>query len=84
MKTEEQALMKELGKIKRRLALVERKAAALQKTRTTSPRAAFRRKYPRLSLDSRLFKLVGIDPLLSVEEEKKAIREAIAARFDAK
>ncbi len=85
MKTERQAyLLKEIREIKRRLAIVERQAVALQKTKATSPQTAFRRKYPKLSFDSRLFKLVGIDPPLSIEEEKKAIHEAVAVRFDTK
>jgi len=74
-------LLKEIRALKRRLAIVERQAEALQKTKAVSPREAFRRKYPHLSLDPRLVKLVGIDPPLSIAEEKKAVREILAARL---
>ena len=79
-----QYILKEIQDIKRRLNRVERQAMSLQKVRTTSHRDDFQKKYPTLSPDSRLFKLVGIDPPLSVAEGKKAIREAIAGRFEAK
>jgi hypothetical protein len=85
MKTERRdQILKEIREIKRRLRFVERKAAALQKTRTISPRDAFQRKYPHVRLDPKLFKLVGIDPPLSVQEEKRAIRETIAGWFEAR
>lgn len=85
MKAERQEqILKEIREIKRRLQLVEQQAAAFQKARAVSPRDAFQKKYPQLHLDPRLFKLVGIDPLLGLAEEKRAIREAVAARFENK
>ncbi len=75
-------LIKEIRELERRLRLVERKAAALQRRGRASPRAAFRSRYPQIGLDPRLFRLVGMDPPLSLEEEKRAIREAIAARSE--
>jgi hypothetical protein len=37
-----------------------------------------------IHIDPRLFKFVGIDPPLSLEEEKREIQRSIAARFEAK
>ncbi len=81
MKTERQdQIVEEIREIKRRLRLVERKAAALQKSKAVSPRRAFQKKYPHVRVDPRLYKLVGIDPPLSVQDEKRAIREAMLSR----
>ena len=85
MKTERQEkILKEIQELKRRLYLVERKAAALQKTKPSSVRNAFQKKYPHVRIDQQLFSLVGSDPSLSLEEEKREIREAIATRFEDK
>jgi hypothetical protein len=82
MKTERQEeLFKEIQAIKRRLHLVERKAAALQKVKPSSVRSAFQRKYPHVRIDPQLFRLVGSDPPLSLEEEKRELREVIVDRF---
>jgi hypothetical protein len=82
MKTERQDnLFKEIQELKRRLSLIERKAAALQKPTPASVRNAFRRKYPQIHIDPRLLKLVGSDPPLSLAEEKRELRDAIATRF---
>jgi hypothetical protein len=37
-----------------------------------------------IHIDPRLFKFVGIDPPLSLEEEKREIQRGIAARVEAK
>jgi hypothetical protein len=85
MKAERQEnIFEEIQQLKRRLSIVERKAAALQKPRTVSVRNAFRRKYPQVRIDPQLFGLVGNDPPLSLTEEKRALRNAIAERFDEK
>jgi hypothetical protein len=85
MKLERQEkILKEIQELKRRLYLVERKAAALQKTKPAIVRSAFRKKYPHVRIDPQLFSLVGSDPPLSLEEEKGELREAIAARFEDK
>jgi len=74
-------LFKEILELKRRLSLIERKAAALQKPTPASVRNALRRKYPQVRIDPQLLKLVGSDPPLSLAEEKRELRNAIAARF---
>ena len=85
MKTErQQRILKEIQELKRRLYLVERKAAALQKTKPATVRSAFRKRYPHVRIDPQLFNLVGSDPPLSLEEEKGELGEAIAARFEDK
>jgi hypothetical protein len=85
MKTEPQEkILKEIQELKRRLYLVERKAAALQKTKPSVVRSAFQKKYPHVRIDPQLLSLVGSDPSLSLEEEKRELREAIAARFEDK
>lgn len=85
MKAEHKAnIFEEIRQLKRRLSIVERKAAALQKPKPTSLRNAFRRKYPHVHIDPRLFDLVGIDPPLSLTEEKRELRGVIAERFDKK
>ena len=82
MKTERQEkILKEIQDLKRRLYLVERKATALQKTKSSSARSAFQKKYPHVRIDPQLFSLVGSDPPLSLEKEKREVREAIVARF---
>lgn len=82
MKTERQGnIMKEIQELKRRLALVERKAAALQKPTPTSVRNALRRKYPQVRIDPQLFRLVGSDPPLSLAKEKKELRDILTARL---
>lgn len=85
MKTERQEkILKEIQDLKRRLYRVERKAAALQKTEPSSAWRAFQKKYPHVRIDQQLFSLVGSDPPLSLQEEKREIREAIAIRFEDK
>ena len=82
MKTERQKkILKEIQELKRRLSLVERRAATLQKPKPASVRNAVQRKYPHVRIDSQLLRLVGSDPPLSLAEEKKELRNAIAARF---
>jgi len=82
MKTERQEnILKEIQELKRRLSLVERKAAALQKPKPASVRTAFQRKYPHIRVDPQLLNLVGSDPPVSLAEEKRERREIIAARF---
>jgi len=77
-------IMREIREIKRRLKLIEKKAASLQKEKKESPREAFKRKFPYLQVDPELFKCVGIDPPLSLRREKKAIREAIDLFYESK
>jgi hypothetical protein len=85
MKAEPQEnIFEEIRQLKRRLSIVERKAAALQKPKLTSVRKAFRRKYPHVHISPPLFRLVGIDPPLSLAEEKKELWDVIAERFDRK
>ena len=85
MNTERQdKILKEIQELKRRLSRVERKAAALQKTKSSTVRSAFQKKYPHVRIDPQLFSLVGSDPPLSLEEEKRELREAITAQFDDK
>jgi hypothetical protein len=82
MKTERQEkILQEIQELKRRLYRVERQATALRKTTPSAVRNAFHKKYPHVRIDPQLFSLVGSDPPLSLEEEKKELREAIAARF---
>ena len=82
MKTERrEKIFKEIQELKRRLSLVERKAAALQKPKPSSVRYAFQGKYPHVRIDPQLLSLVGSDPPLSLAEEKRELRDAIAARF---
>ena len=80
----QEKILKEIQELKRRLYQVERKAAALQKTKPATVRSAFQKKYPHVRIDPQLFRLVGSDPPLSLEEEKRELREAIAARSDDK
>lgn len=85
MKIERQEkMLKEIQELKRRLYQVERKAAALQKTKPAAVRSAFQKKYPHVRIDPQLFRLVGSDPPLSLEEGKGELRETIAARFNDK
>jgi len=82
MKPERQdQIFKEIQELKRRLSLVERKAAALQKPKPASVRAAVQRKYPHVRIDPQLLRMVGSDPPLNLAEEKKEVRNAIADRF---
>lgn len=82
MKTSRQEkILQEIQDLKRRLFLVERKATALQKQKPASVRSAVQRKYPHVRIDPQLLRLVGSDPPLSLKEEKKELRETIAARF---
>ena len=82
MKTERQEkIFKEIQELKRRLSLIERKATALQKPKLASVRNTFQRKYPHVRIDPQLLRLVGSDPPLSLAEEKRELRNAIAARF---
>jgi hypothetical protein len=74
-------ILKEIQELKRRLSLVERKAAALQKPKPASVRNAFQSKYPQVRIDPQLLRLVGSDPPLSLAEEKRDLRNTIAARF---
>ena len=82
MKTEHQEkILKEIQELKRRLSLVERKAAALQKPTLALVRNAFHRKYPHVRIDPQLLSQVGSDPPLSLAEEKRELRDVIAAQF---
>lgn len=63
MKTEQQKeIFKEIQELKRRLSVVERKAAALQKPTLASVRKALQKKYPHVRIDPQLLRLVGSDP----------------------
>lgn len=84
MKGNRKEIIKEIREIKRRLRLVEKKAASLKKEKKVSPREAFARKFPDFKVDPELFELVGIDPPLSLRSEKKAIREAINLLYESK
>ena len=85
MKTgRQEKILQEIQELKRRLYHVEREAAALQKTKPSAVRNVFQKKYPHVRIDPQLFSLVGSDPPLSLEEEKRELRDAIAARFDEK
>ena len=82
MKSERQdTIFKEIQELKRRLSLVERKAAALQRPKPASVRTAVQRKYPHVRIDPQLLRMVGSDPPLTLAEEKKEVRNAIADRF---
>lgn len=82
MKTERQEkIFKEIQALKHHLSLIERKAAALQKPKLASVRNALQRKYPHVRIDRQLLSLVGSDPPLSLAEEKRELRDIIAARF---
>jgi hypothetical protein len=82
MKTDRKGnIFKEIQELKRRLSLVERKAAALQKPKLASVRAALQRKYPQVRIDPQLLRMVGSDPPLNLAEEKKELRHVIADRF---
>ena len=76
-----ETIFKEIQELKRRLSLVERKAAALQRPKPASVRAALQRKYPHVHIDPQLLRMVGSDPPLTLAEEKKELRNAIADRF---
>ena len=63
-----------------------------QQRRTRRPRArahanpkaarrAFRQRYPDVAVDPALFRLVGVDPPLTLNAEKAALHEAVADRF---
>lgn len=85
MKTNRQEkILLEIQDLKRRLYRVERKAAALQKPKSSIVRSVLRKKYPHVQIDPQLLSLVGSDPPLSFKEEKQQLREAIADRFDEK
>jgi hypothetical protein len=85
MKTDRQEnIFKEIQELKRRLSLVERKAAALQKPKPASVRTAIQKKYPHVRIDPQLLKMVGSDPPLPLLEEKKELRNVIADRFSNK
>lgn len=45
---------------------------------------AFEQRYPDVEVDPALFRLVGVDPPLSVEREKAALREALVERSTSK
>jgi hypothetical protein len=77
-------IFEEIRQLKHRLSIIERKAATLQKPKPNSIRNAFRRKYPHMHIDPQLFGLVGIDPPLSLVDEKRELRDIIAERFDQK
>jgi len=84
MKANRKEIIKEIREIKKRLRLVEKRAASLKKEQKVSPKDAFRKKFPDLQVDPELFQLVGIDPPLSLRSEKKAIREAINLIYESK
>ncbi len=82
MKTDRQEnIFKEIQELKRRLSLVERKAAALQRPKSASVRAALQKKYPHVRIDPQLLRMVGSDPPLDLTDEKKELRNVIVDRF---
>ena len=84
MKANRKEIVKEIREIKRRLRLVEKKAAHLRTGKKVSPIEVFKRKFPALQVDAELSKLVGIDSPLSLRSEKKAIRDAINLLYESK
>lgn len=77
----QEEIFKEIQELKRRLSVVERKAAALQKPTLASVRNALQKKYPHVRIDPQLLRLVGSDPPLSLAAEKQELRDTIATRF---
>ena len=69
----QEKIFKEIQELKRRLSLVERKAAALQQPKLASVRNALQKKYPHVRIDPQLLSLVGSDPPLSLAEEKREL-----------
>lgn len=84
MKANRKEVLRDIREIRRRLSLVEKKAAALNGDKKISPKKAFQRKFPGLDVNPDLFKWVGIDPPLSIRREKEAVREAIKRLYESK
>lgn len=82
MKAERQEkILSEIQDLKRRLSIIERKAGALHKPSPSTVRNALHKKYPHVRIDPQLLRLVGTDPPLSLGEEKRELRNAIANQF---
>lgn len=84
MKANHKGIAKEIREVRKRLRLIEKKAAMLKKEKKEPPEEAFKRKFPDLHVDSELFKCVGIDAPLSLRREKKALRDAIDLFYESK
>lgn len=84
MKVNRKEVLRDIREIRRRLNLVEKKAAALNREKKSPPKKAFQQKYPNLDVNPDLFKCTGIDPPLSIRREKAAIREAIKQLYESK
>lgn len=84
MKGNRRELLRDIREIRRRLGIVEKKAAILGKDKRASSRAVFQKKFPEVKINPGLFKWVGIDPPISIGKEKEAIREAINHLYESK
>jgi len=84
MKANRKEVLRDIREIRRRLNLVEKKAALFSRGKMIPPKEAFQKKFPNLEVDPELLKWVGIDPPLSIRKEKEAIRDAINRIYESK
>lgn len=59
----------------------EIKLVLIERELLESPEQEFKKEFPGSKADKEIFKLVGTQPSMGLDEEKKAIRGAIAERF---
>ncbi len=59
----------------------EIKLVLIERELLESPEQEFKKKFPKSKVDKQLFRLVGTQPSTNLEDEKKAIKEAVAERF---
>ena len=84
MKANRKEVLKDIREIRRRLNLVEKKAAVFSRGKMIPPKKAFQKKFPNLEVNPDLFIWVGMDPPLSIRKEKEAIRDAINQLYESK
>ena len=72
----------EINTLKKHLEAVERQAAQLKISEELSPEEEFRREFPHMKIARKLFNLVGIDPYLSLEDEKEELSRILTNAYE--
>jgi hypothetical protein len=75
----------DISSIRHNLERIEAKVELIEREILTpeSPEQEFKREFPSTKEDKVLLKLVGTQPLTTLEQDKREIRGAVYERFDA-
>ena len=75
----------DISSIRHNLERIEAKVELIEREilKPESPEQEFKREFPGTKVDKELLRLVGTQPITTLEQEKREIRGAVFERFDA-